>query len=234
MKFSNILVGLVASLVSANVPVSDDIDGGQVLNFEVKYLIEEFPEVTSTDVAELTNGQSIHLKYTAVNHEDYAISIVGIGGSFRDPNTNEISHNLTNGQIGPITLGPGDSESFSQVLPLNVQPKNYVLAPQLFIAVNEELRVVPVRGQLAIVTDKALSIFNPQLLFLELVLLVSFAAVAYIAYEIWGRKYIQGTSPVAGKKKVVVPIEVNEPASGKSYNSEWLPQGHLKQQKKKN
>lgn len=223
------LVSVAASVIAAPV---DQEKTTESINFLVDYSISEFPQISNTDVAELTNGESISLEYTVTNNEDKEISVVGVSGSFRDPANGQIKTNLTAAAVGPVIVSAGESANFIQKIDLNLVANNYLLTPQIFVAVEEELKFIQARGQLASVSDVPISFFNPQLLFLEAVLLATIGGILYVVYDIWGKKYIAGTAPITKPvKKASSPSPA--PSTGKSYNAEWIPEGHLKQKKSK-
>jgi len=234
MKFSTIFAALVAAVGSVAAFEAAEGEKPHLIAFIVDYTIVEYPDITETDVAELTNGDSITLNYQAVNNEDTEVTIIGVSGTFLDPTTGKVLVNLTAGQVGPLTVQPGLTESFNQKIPLNVLPANYRIVPQLFVAHEEKVKHVAIRGQLATITDAPVSIFNPQLLFLELVLLVSGAGLAYFVYQIWGKQYFQGTAPIAPSKlRALSPSSEGTATGGKTYDESWIPEGHLKQKKGK-
>ena len=101
--------------------------------------------------------------------------------------------------------------------------------PQLFIAFDNDLKLVQARGQRTEVKDVPISIFDPQLLLLEAILLATFAGLGYVAYNIWGKRYFEGTALVNKPKRGASPPV----ASAKSVDSDWLPEGHLRQKKTK-
>ncbi|KAI5960256.1 IRC22 [Candida margitis] len=236
MKFSNIIAVLSASIASVS---AYQTTGKETVDILVDYSIKETPEVTKNDVASWTNGEEITIQYTLSNNEETEISIIGVTGQFLNPVTKEAVTNLTQGRIGPVQVAAGQSARFEQTVAVNLVPNNYELVPQVFIVQGELVKVIPCRGQLASVLDKAISFFDPRLIFLEVVLLASFAGLLYLAYQIWGKNYIQGTAPVVKTKKSVKspsPVATSSSAgssTGAGYDVNWLPEGHLKQKKTK-
>ncbi|KAK6461141.1 increased recombination centers protein 22 [Scheffersomyces coipomensis] len=235
MKFSTLFASVIAAttaLVSAY--EVDPTAEHNTINFFVDYAIKEVPKVRESDVAELNNGQSITIQYTAVNKEEFPVLVIGIGGTFNDPVTNEIVSNLTIGNIGPITIAPGESQNFEQKMSLNLVPNNYLINPQLFVAIDEQVILIPIRGQFATISDLPISFFNPQLLFLELVLIASFGGLLYFLYEAYGKQYINGTGPIALKaaKKAAAAAPSSGAGTSTALDDSWLPD-HLKQKKAK-
>lgn len=230
-----LLFSFITALVAfATICASAPIDQEKIttsINFLVDYIISEFPDISNADVAEFQNGEGITLKYTVTNNEDKQISIVGVGGAFRDPANGVIKTNLTSAAVGPVLVDAGQTANFEQTINLNLIADNYLLTPQVFIAYEEELKLIQARGQLATVNDIPLSIFNPQLLFLEAILLATIGALLYFAYEIWGKSYVEGTAPVAKPTKKASSPSAPVSTGKAGYNSDWIPEGHLKQKK---
>lgn len=191
----------------------------------IDYTIDEYPDVTNTDVAEITNGEDISIRYEVLNNEDQEINIVGVSGSFRDPVSNQVRTNLSSSPIGPVNIPPGESQKFIQKLNVDLIADNYLLSPALFFTFDDDVKVVFPRGQLITVTDLPISIFNPQLLLLEAILIASVAGFAYLGYSIWGKSLLE--TKVSKKK----PVPPQGHSSGKADN--WLPEGHITKKKSK-
>ncbi|CCG25630.1 hypothetical protein CORT_0C02550 [Candida orthopsilosis Co 90-125] len=234
MKFSNIIAILSASIASV---AAYQTTGKETVDILVDYHIKETPEVTKNDVASWTNGEEITLQYTINNNEESDVTVIGVTGQFLNPVTRQAVTNLTQGRIGPVAVAPGESAQFEQTINVNLVPNNYELVPQIFIVQGELVKVIPCRGQLASVLDKAISFFDPRLIFLEIVLLASFGGLIYLAYQIWGKNYIKGTAPVKVKKSAKSPSPVVSSSAGSStgagYDVNWIPEGHLKQKRTK-
>lgn len=241
MKLTGVLSAAVgiASFFSGVVAAGDDqqpiVSHGKsrVLEFDVDYTIKERPDASPTDIVKLYNGDAITLTYTFTNNDPEQVAVLGVGGSFRDSKTQEINTNITSASLGPVVIENGQSQQFSQVINVNLLPDSYVLSPLLYIALGEEFMTVSPRPQWTEVSDAPISFFNPQLLFLEFVLIVTFGGIGYILYELFGKKYFKGTS-VAPTKKASAPAGTSTATDGKSYDSSWIPQSHLKQKSKKN
>lgn len=191
--------------------VLTDSDEGQVIQLGVNYSLEEFPEIDAFGVAEFTNGETVTILHTATNNEAEKITVVGVGGSFLDANSKQPVVSLTDSAVGPLIVEPNESITFRQAIPLDVPAGNYVLAPKLYIALDDNLKAVPLRGQLATVSDIAVSWFDPHLLVLEGVFGALVVGVVYAIVSSWGNKYVKGTAPVK--------------------QSDWLPKEYKKKKK---
>lgn len=197
-----------------------DVDG---LKVDIDYSIEEVE--SSTGVLELFNSDTITLVYKVENGADseHALNIIGVSGTFNDPASNEIVSNITTGSVGPIILENGQSQQFKQAINLNLVPNNYILKPIVYMAVKDQIVPVSVKPLLANVSDIPISIFNPQLLFLELVLIASLGVVGLVLYDLFGKKYVNNIVPKKTVKKDSAPVE-----SSKGYDSSWIPKHHIK------
>ena len=235
MKFSAILTALTATI--ATVAGYETSGKPHTVDILIDYSIKETPEISQTDVANWVNGQKYTLEYVVNNNEETEIAVVGVTGQFKNPVTNQIVTNLTTGQVGPITVAPGESIKFEQIVDVDLIPDNYELIPHVFVAHDDLIKVIPCRGQLASIVDAAVSFFDPRLIFLELVLLATFGGIAYFVYEIWGKQYLRGTAPVkVPVKKSGSPVAVKEASpvgSASGFDESWIPEAHLKKNKKK-
>ncbi|CAH6719650.1 increased recombination centers protein 22 [[Candida] jaroonii] len=216
------LIKLLSAVSLFSVIKSEIIDVGG-LKVDIDYSIEEFE--SSTGVLELFNSDTITLVYNVENDADseHPLSIIGVSGTFNDPASNDIVSNITTGSVGPITLENGQSQQFKQAINLNLVPNNYILKPIVYMAVDNQIVPVTVKPLLANVSDIPISLFNPQLLFLELVLIVTIGVVGLVLYDLFGKNYFNNIVPKKTVKKDSVPVE-----SSKGYDSSWIPKHHIK------
>lgn len=233
MKISLSIFGAIVAAFTAGVAAADAGDSQQApetitLQFAVDYTIPSLPDVGARDLAQVYNGEEFSIAYSFTNNEDKEIVIVGVGGAFHDLETGAIKSNLTAQPVEALTVPAGESGSFTHRISLNLVPEEYIMVPQLFIAYDNDLKLVKARGQRTEVKDVPVSIFDPQLLFLEAVLLATFGGLAYIAYNIWGVQYFKGTAPGPKPKRGAAA-----PASAATTDSNWLPEGHTRQKKTK-
>lgn len=233
MRFFNIIAAFTVSIASV---AAYQTTGKETVDILVDYTIKETPQLTKNDVASWTNGEAITLEYTINNNEESDVTVIGVTGQLLNPVTRQVVTNLTQGRIGPVAVPPGESAKFEQTININLVPNNYELVPQIFIVQGDLVKVIPCRSQLASVLDRAISFFDPRLIFLELVLLASFGGLIYLAYQIWGKNYVKGTAPVK-VKSVKSPSPVVSSSAGSStgagYDVNWIPEGHLKQKRTK-
>lgn len=238
MKFSVLALGLLTATV--RVMASNDGDDDlakqkaayfgsaepdtELTKFEIDYVIDEYPDLEFSEVAHMWQSEVISVRHTISNMEDIDLTVVGLGGSFRDPITGDIKVNLTSNSVGPLVIEPGQTAEVIQKIDLNFDPGSYFLAPQVYVTFNEQLKVIQARAQLAIVKEVPISIFNPKLLFLEALFLVVICGFGYFFYASYLQTYFNKTAS----------ITKNTNASGKSsgFDPSWVPSHHQVTQKK--
>lgn len=232
MRLFTVFSLIIAAVAAAGAAEEADI-GREAIDFTVDYRIKDHEDVPATELLEVYNGADHYFVYDLVNNDERDVTVIGIGGVLLDPLTGDVKVNLTSGSVGPETLTQGANFTFNQHIPFNVVPANYVLTPQLFLVIDGDIKMVPVRPQLLLIVDEPISFFNPQLIFLELVLLATFAVAGYVAYDLWGRNYLYG--PVTKKltKKQPRAASPTGTTSGAAYDASWLPEGHLPKKKTK-
>ncbi|KAH3676138.1 hypothetical protein WICMUC_002160 [Wickerhamomyces mucosus] len=199
----------------------DELDVGFL--YDISYNLVDKPD---SDVQELFNGEVIILNYTFHNFEQEEVSIVGVGGQFVDPTNGQTLANITDANIGPVIIPPGDFRVFQQRVGINLPENNYLLAPGLYIVRGSQLALIGTRTQLTIVSEKPISLFNPQFLLLELLLVVTLGVAGYFAYTTYGVDYFQTTAKTA-------KVQPASPSADSAVDQSWLPEGHVKKLNKR-
>ncbi|PVH19066.1 hypothetical protein CXQ85_001361 [Candidozyma haemuli] len=172
MKLGHLILGtLFCAPAAFSEEIYDESTATELNDFELDYVIEEYKEVAHDSVAEMNSGEQIKLLYTLRNNEETDITIVGVGGSFKSLLTGDSIANLTSSAVGPVVVPPEGSSSIGQRITLDLEAGNYILSPQVFVAYKDELKAIQARSQLLVVKDAPLSLLDPQLLFLEVLLL---------------------------------------------------------------
>lgn len=196
----------------------------ELTNFDLTYVIQEYPDAKDSEVVQMWQGQEINVLHTITNREESDLTVVGLGGSFRDPITGAFKVNLTSNSVGPVVLGPGETAEVGQTINLDFLPGNYFLAPQVYVAFQDELKVIQARAQLTVLKEVPISFFNPQLLFLEALLVAIVGGVAYFLYPAFFQSYFNGTAPITKSKAA------SAKASG--FDPSWVPSHHQATQRK--
>ena len=228
MKFSTLALGLLSFVGAVFSEEVEDFFGqasteNKLSNFKIDYIIEEYPDVDPSDVAQLLAGEEIKLLYTITNEEDTDLTVVGLGGAFRDPISGDYKVNLTSNSVNPLVITPGESAQVGQKIRLDIDSGSYYLTPQVYVAFQDELKAIQARGQLAIVLEVPVSFLDPQLLFLELLFVAILGGLGYFVYTTYFKTYFKRTAPT---KKV--------PVASKStgFDPLWVPSHHQVPQKR--
>lgn len=242
--FTSFIAFFLFSLVSCTVEADlhpEENEGGHYVdtneqipfNYQIGYNINGKPQ---SDVIELFNGEEITLNYTFVNNEDSEVNIVGVGGNFANPTNGQLVANISDAKIGPIAIQPGEAKVFSQRIGINLPANNYLLTPGLYIVKDSSLALLGAKTQLAIVAEPPISLFSPQLLFLEFLLVSTIGVGVYFVYITYGAAYLNTaakTGAPASKTSAERP-QITTTASGRKVVDEsWLPDNHVKKVNKR-
>lgn len=219
IQFSTLLLLSICQATGSE--YADAVRKSELERFELDYIIEEYPEVSYNGVVEFNQGEQISLSYTLSNHEDTDIVVIGLGGAFRNAVNGESIANLTSTSVGPIVVPPGESSVIHQKLITHISGGNYLLSPQVFVAFNDEVKVIQARSQLSIVKETYLSFFNPQLLFLECLFLVIAGLCFYFSVPNMFKRNQINKSPVTKK-----------PSNSSVFDPSWVPSHHQLTQRK--
>lgn len=229
MKFSTIACGLLAAASRVLAVEGGFFDSAKdqvgLSKFQLDYVVEQYPELSVQDVAEMFCEEDISLLYTITNEEDSDLTVVGLGGSFRDPLTGESLVNLTANSVGPVVIAPGETATVGQKILLELIPANYYLSPLVYVAFKDELKQVQARPQLITLKEMPVSFFNPQWMFLELLFFGTIGILGYFAYTSWFKSYFVS----------ITPVDKNVPVSAKTsgFDPAWVPSHHQVTQKKR-
>lgn len=236
MKLSQVLIGACCLVFPGAVAAADDsfvASDQKPYNFRIQYSVADKQDSIS-DVVSMTNGETYSLDYTVYNGEDEEVSIIGVGGSLNDPQSGAVSNNLTTGSIGPVVIPSGEAANFTQQINIDVAPGDYLVVPSIYAVYNSSMMLLGSRSQLISVEDPSISIFNPQLLLLELILLATLGGALYAAYELFGKQYLRKNQPIkVATIKKLVPADQTSSSKSSGYDESWLPKQHLKAKKLK-
>ncbi|PVH14268.1 uncharacterized protein CXQ87_002396 [Candidozyma duobushaemuli] len=166
-KVFYILIGL-----SSASSYFDNAQGTELENFDLDYSIEEYPDIAYNDVAEMDVGEQIKLLHNFSNRENKDITIVGLG---------VLLGTRSSGASCEPYINYCESSIIGQKINLDFGGGNFLLSPRMFVAFNDEVKVVQARPQLTVIKEKPLSFFDPQLLFLEVLLLLATGIGLYLA-----------------------------------------------------
>lgn len=208
----------------------------------------------------LVNGHPTQSVLSISNNEAAPVTVNFIGGSLwtpsssltTPPTTGQIIRNLTAVKYN-VEIPAGQKESLAYTF------SSPVLAPQelrlnLAAAVTDTkgtVHTVQAFNETVTVVEAETSLFDPQIIFLYLVLLGVFSGVAYFIYSTWieslfpqkrrggkggerAKKSSMGSRKVEPAEQVAVvgadgpAVTSGALAGGKGYDESWIPEGHIK------
>ncbi|GMM37469.1 Irc22 protein [Saccharomycopsis crataegensis] len=246
MKFSTIfgLFSVASMAFASDAPVEEAPKDAAAavdfsnLDFSITYQFDG--QDASSQVSRLFNEDQVSVTYSFVNNRDIPVSIVGVGGFFKDAQTLEPKFNLTDTAVGPVAVDVnGGKGEFIQKISIDMYPAAYVFAPTIYITYDNTMYVVTPNPSFITVEDHPISVFDPQLLFVLTILIGVFGTVGYFvavqfAIPYVNKNYLKKNAPKPIKPTVSKKATTSASTTGaKSYDENWLPQGHLKKSSKK-
>ncbi|KAI8932098.1 hypothetical protein NX059_010983 [Plenodomus lindquistii] len=206
-----------------------------------------FPQAEIFGV-KLINGHATEARLSISNNEAAPIDVSIVGGSLihEAAGQSQIVRNLT-AQKYSISIPAGAQETVPYTFSTELHPQDLRL--QLITVLKDSknaLYTVPVYNETVSIVEAPTSFFDPQILFLYLVLLGAFAGTAYFIYNTWistffpqkkgrGKGGERAKRSSAGTKKVdpadqVAVVGADGPAvtsGAKAYDESWIPASHL-------
>jgi hypothetical protein len=200
----------------------------------------------------LINQRATRAVVSVTNAEEAPITVGFIGGMLQalnpDPEApayDAIVRNITASRYDTV-IEPGETRdlpfSFVQdILPRDVR----VLLIAMVEADNGNIYQINAYNGTAAIVDAPTSFFDPQIIFLYLILSAFFGGIGYWVYKTWVEAlFPQTRAPAAGRKgarrvPVASPsVEGSDPLSGseggavatgagKTYDESWIPEHHI-------
>ncbi|KAI8960101.1 hypothetical protein F5Y11DRAFT_331040 [Daldinia sp. FL1419] len=242
----------VASVFAAEVdpesPLSDN--AGSPPSVELKAEVAAtFPEADDIFGVKLVNGRPTKAVIDITNNEDEPILVAFVGGQLlnnkaltpEDSPMASVVRNLTTVRY-EATIPAGEKQSLPYSFVLDMLPQDVRL--QLVAVVTNsanQIFQVGVYDQTVSIVEAPTSIFDPQIIFLYLVLTTAFAGTCYFVYK----TYIEALFPQtkrapsgkpSKKSRAPAPSVEKEPLSGgessatgtdKGYDESWIPSDHI-------
>ncbi|ODV57928.1 uncharacterized protein ASCRUDRAFT_73054 [Ascoidea rubescens DSM 1968] len=234
---------------------NNDDDDNQIINdlhFNISYNLflagVKLPTNDPYKPIHLFNTDQILVDYSFQNDGlENEVKVVGLGGNFKNPLNNKIIANLSDSNIGPISITPHQSKSFQQKISINLNSDEnqiYLLSPNIYIVYLNRLMVITTKPQLLTVADKPVSLFDLQLLSIILTLSTSFSALFYFLLTKFALPYfginnfnLLDKLPFLSKKS---PSSIKQSSldsssakttgatiNEKGFDESWLPSNHL-------
>ncbi|EDU48480.1 hypothetical protein PtrSN002B_006744 [Pyrenophora tritici-repentis] len=206
-----------------------------------------FPQAEIFGV-KLVNGLATEARLSVVNNEPTPIGVTLVGGSLLKENAGEshVVRNLTAKRYS-IQVPAGANETVPYSFTTELHPQDLRLQLVTILKDNKNsLYTVTVHNETVSVVEAPTSFFDPQIIFLYLVVLGAFSGTVYFIYNTWistffpqkkGRgkggeraKKSSGGSKTVDPADQVAVVGADGPAvtsGAKAYDESWIPASHL-------
>jgi len=246
-KLSSLLLPLCALNAFAAIDVEKVTEAEpQTPNLNVKVSVS-FPQSEIFGI-KLVNGHATEARLSINNNEPTPIGVSVVGGSLSLEQAGEsrVIRNLT-AQKYSIEIPAGAEETVPYTFTTDLHPQDLRL--QLVAVLRDSKNsfyTVPVYNETVSVVEAATSFFDPQIIFLYLVVLSVFGGISYFVYNTWittffpqkkgrGKGGERAKKSSLGSKKVdpadqVAVVGADGPAvtsGAKAYDESWIPASHL-------
>ncbi|KAK4103890.1 hypothetical protein N658DRAFT_419503 [Parathielavia hyrcaniae] len=244
----------------ATVFAAEDVDAEPVTAVPVeKRAIKADLEATFPDAdifgVKIVNGRVTKALIEITNREETPIQVSFAIGNLQTTKplpedalpTDAILRNLSSMPYD-VSIPPGEKHQLPYQFVLDMTPQDVILELAAIVLHPDTGKLLPLlahQGPASIV-DPPTSLFDPQIIFLYLILTGLFGATLYFVYKTWIEALFPQARPTkgpggggggGGKKKRVVeaePLSGSESAgatsggdAGKSYDESWIPNHHI-------
>ncbi|KAL5381133.1 hypothetical protein DPSP01_007387 [Paraphaeosphaeria sporulosa] len=197
----------------------------------------------------LINGHATQARLSIDNQEPEAVTVQIVGGSLiKDAgDQTQILRNLTGQRYG-LEIPGGEEQTLTYSFATEMHPQDVRL--QLVAVIQDKKNAfytISAYNETVSIVEAPTSIFDPQIIFLYLVLLGAFAGTVYFIYNTWittlfpqqkrgGKGGERAKKSSGGSKKVdpseqVAVVGADGPAvaatGSKTYDASWIPAQHL-------
>ncbi|KAJ4356647.1 Increased recombination centers protein 22 [Didymosphaeria variabile] len=227
----------------------EEVVGEQAQSPNLKVSISaSFPQSEIFGV-KLINGHATQARLSIDNQEPEAVTVQIVGGSLiKDAgDQTHILRNLTGQRYG-LEIPAGEEQTLTYSFATEMHPQDVRLQ---LVAVLQDKKsafyTISVYNETVSIVEAPTSIFDPQIIFLYLVLLGAFGGTVFFIYNTWittlfpqqrrGGKGGERAKKSSGGSKKVDPAEqvsvvgADGPAvaatGSKSYDQSWIPAQHL-------
>ncbi|KAJ6438661.1 PGA2-like protein [Purpureocillium lavendulum] len=234
----------------AQADAASDADAGKTYSTPAELAADiktTFPDAADILGVRLINGRPTRALVEVTNNEDGPISVAfmtGVLASTKDlpadaPPYQAIVRNLTAVQYN-LPVAAGETKSIPYSFALDMQPQDVRLSLVAVITnAKGNLFQIAAHDGTAAIVEAPTSFFDPQIIFLYLVLSAAFAGTLYFVYKTWIEALFpqaKRTKPARKSKKVadadaaaLSGPETPASATGvsKSYDESWIPDHHI-------
>ncbi|KAF2838040.1 hypothetical protein M501DRAFT_1004866 [Patellaria atrata CBS 101060] len=235
----------VASDASIEDEFADTIEDPEAQSPNLKVSISAaFPKAEIFGI-KLINGHPTQTVLSFNNEEPVPIVVKLIGGSLYDLQRDVIVRNLSS-HTYDVEIPAGESDSITYSFATEMHPQDLRLNLGAVLAAKDSIYTVSVFNETVSVVEAPTSFFDPQIIFLYLVLTGAFVGTCYFIYSTWittlfpqkkrGGKGGERAKRSSGGSKKVDPADqvsvmgADGPAvtsGAKAYDESWIPASHL-------
>ncbi|EMD87952.1 hypothetical protein COCC4DRAFT_173291 [Bipolaris maydis ATCC 48331] len=226
--------------------VQEQVKEPQTPNLNVAVSVS-FPQSEIFGV-KLVNGHATEARLSVTNNEPTPIGVSVVGGSLVSEvaGKSQIVRNLTSKRYS-IEIPAGAEETVPYSFTLDMHPQNLRLELITVLkGANNTVFTIPAYNETVSVVEAPNSFFDPQILFLYLVVLGAFGGTVYFIYNTWISTFFpqkkghgkggERARMSSGQSKKVDPADqvavvgADGPAvtsGAKAYDESWIPASHL-------
>ena len=184
-------------------------------NMTISYTILERPPYDISEFLEFETEDVATLNYTITNNEDANYTLNAVGGSIMRFENGVNAANITGGRFDPsIRIGVNQTVSVQQrVTFLDMKDDDYYIQPKIVVQeISDEAeqqleQVLPAPLTLMTIMKPPMSLFDPQFLSVQILVLGAIGAVSYFLmnFTLGGKKRSGKTGAATAAKKQVDP-----------------------------
>ncbi|KAL7274059.1 Increased recombination centers protein 22 [Rhizina undulata] len=223
---SSLLFCAVASAeVFGENTVKPDEELARTLNVTVDV---DFADASPLGV-KVVNGVPTKVNIALTNYEEGSVSVQFVGGSLWDVKENRPIKNLTSAVVG-LEVPTEKRVEIPYQFTTNLNPQDVLLNLALVLTDPEGKFVTLTAYNSTIgIVEPELSILDPQILFLYLVLAAVFGGAGYLVYNTWIAPVVPKSRRTPKTDTVrIAGASTPAMASGSTYDESWIPEHHIK------
>ncbi|KAK9233772.1 hypothetical protein V1525DRAFT_441408 [Lipomyces kononenkoae] len=231
---------IASAQAAADIPYEEVFEPEEGPDGPPKFLLKtKFLESENIYPPIVYNTQPTNLEITLKNEDDKEALVQVAGGALFEIGKEAALENITAVRVGPLAIAPHTSESVPYSFVINREPKDYLLRVGLLIEYEGQLVQYLGYNSTVSVQDPPLSYFDPQMIFLYVIISGILGVGGYYVYTTYVKSYIAPKK--AGKKRAKAPSPAapsttsaeTTSSAAKGYDESWIPEHHLRAQKAK-
>lgn len=208
--------------------------GLPTIGLDIVYNIEDRNQTSNDQPVSFDQDETIMLNYTVTNNEQNDMSVVGVSGSILSYPNGELVTQISLGEMDNLYAFPNTTLNFRQEVVIDLEPGLYYLFPIVHVTnetalaiverdstraedddVDISTKTVAATPTIFSVEEPLMSIFNPQFLSIQLMVIVIVGAASYF--------YLNKNNNKINNKKAKKTL-----AQRKVDPTEWLPEQYKK------